>query len=73
MNNKKLEIHFLETSISLTKIVKIDEKWCFGAKLRCPQSLLNFLDKLKRLYLIEKIEKTYVIPDPVYKRAILKL
>ena len=70
MNDKKLEIHFLETSISLTKI---DEKWCFGAKLRCPQSLSNFLDKLERLYLIEKIEKTYVIPDPVYKRAISKL
>jgi len=37
------------------------------------ETLSNFLDKLERLYIIEKVEKNYVISDPVYKRAALRL
>jgi DNA-binding HxlR family transcriptional regulator len=37
------------------------------------ETLSNFLDKLERLYIIEKVEKNYIISDPVYKRAALRL
>ncbi|BFH72927.1 ATP-binding protein [Sulfurisphaera javensis] len=37
------------------------------------ETLSSFLDKLERLYIIEKKEKIYIVSDPVYRKAILNL
>ncbi|ARM74748.1 AAA family ATPase [Acidianus manzaensis] len=36
------------------------------------QTLSNFLDRLNRVYLLSKIERTYYISDPIYRKAIMR-